>query len=100
MKIRFRQTGGFAGLVKSVELDTEQMPAADAEVLNYLVQQADVFEVSISGGRSMPDGEQYMLFVESDGRSRNLNMGMGTIPAQLKPLIDYVAKQATYEKRK
>jgi hypothetical protein len=100
MKIQFRQTGGFAGLVKSAVLDTEQMPAEEAEVLEDLVSQSGAFELSAPATGAMPDREQYTLFIESGGRSCKLSLSAGNIPAQLTSLLDYVLKQATYEKRK
>jgi hypothetical protein len=100
MKIRFRQTGGFAGLVKSAEIDTEQLPPAEAEQLTALVTQANFFELPEPTAAARPDEEQYTIAIESGGRSRELHLGHLSIPAQLKPLVDRVAKRAQYEKRR
>ncbi|HIK32112.1 MAG TPA: hypothetical protein IGS17_07595 [Oscillatoriales cyanobacterium M59_W2019_021] len=99
MKIKFRQTGGFAGLTKAAEFDTEQMPSGAAEALKLMVDRASFFEVSSPNLRAMPDREQYTLSIESEGQSRQMTLGASNIPAQLKELVDYLAKQAQYEKR-
>lgn len=100
MKIRFRQTGGFAGLVKSAEIDTEQLPPAEAEQLASLVTQTHFFELPEPRATARPDEEQYTLAIESGGRSRELHLGRLSVPAQLKPLVDQLTKRAQYEKRK
>jgi hypothetical protein len=99
MKIKFRQTGGFAGLTKAVEIDTEQIPPNAAEVLKLMVDRASFFEVSAPPPQALPDREQYTLSIESQGRSHQLQLGASNLPAQLKELIDYLAKQAQYEQR-
>ncbi|MGB3238068.1 MAG: protealysin inhibitor emfourin [Geitlerinemataceae cyanobacterium] len=99
MKIKFRQTGGFAGLTKAIEIDTAQMPPNEAEVLKLMVDRAAFFEVSSPNSRAMPDREQYTISIESEERSRQLYLGASNIPAQLQELVNYLAKQAQYEKR-
>lgn len=99
MKIKFRQTGGFAGLTKAIEIDTAQIPSNEAEVLTLMVDRASFFEVSEPPSQAMPDREQYAISIESEARNRQLYLGASNIPAQLKELVDYLAKQARYEKR-
>lgn len=100
MKITFRQTGGFAGLTKSVQLDTDQLPAEDAQRLQALVEQTQFWQRPEPAQRPQPDQEQYAIGVEAKGRSRQMHLGRASMPPDLKPLVDYLAKQATYEKRR
>ncbi|MEB3358035.1 MAG: protealysin inhibitor emfourin [Synechococcales bacterium] len=99
MKIRFRQTGGFAGLSQSAELDTSQLPPTEATQIEQLVDQASFWEMRPPQRQIFPDQEQYSVTIESEGRSRTLHMGRSKIPPALKPLIDRLARDATYDKR-
>jgi hypothetical protein len=99
MKIKFRQTGGFAGLTKAVEIDTAQLSPNEAEVMTLMVDRASFFEVSAPPSQAMPDREQYSISIESEGRSHQIDLGASNIPAQLKELVDYLAKKAQYENR-
>jgi hypothetical protein len=100
MKIKFRQTGGYAGLVKSIEIDSEQVSMEEAQRLQSLVDQAAFFDLPDPGQQVMPDEEQYWITIESIGRSRGISMGRSSVPTALKALINYLADQAKYEKRK
>lgn len=99
MKITFRQTGGFVGLVKSAAIDTAQLPPEQVAQWQTLVEQCQFFTLAKPGGGAMPDGEQYSIRIEMDGRSRQMQMGRGSVPPELKPLVDQLAQQAKYEKR-
>lgn len=99
MKIKFRQTGGFAGLTKALEIDTAALPPNAAEAVKLMVENSSFFEVAPPSPRGMPDREQYSISIEAEGRSRHLNLGASNLPAQLKELVDYLSKQAQYERR-
>lgn len=100
MKIKFRQTGGFAGLVKSAEIDTEQLPDNESGMVQSWIEHANFWSMSAPSGRSLPDQEQYSLTIETDGQSRTMRMGRSAVPTELKPLVEFVASRATYEKRR
>lgn len=100
MKIQFRQTGGFAGLAKSAEIDTDQVAQEEAETVQSLVEQCAFWEVPSPASRSLPDQEQYSITIEAEGRSRTMHLGRSNLPTDLKPLVNYLTKKATYEKRK
>ncbi|MGQ4646380.1 protealysin inhibitor emfourin [Lyngbya aestuarii] len=100
MKIKFRQTGGFAGLAKSIEIDTEQIATDEADRLKSLVNQSSFFDVPQPISQTMPDQELYSITVESQGRSHQLHLSRSSVPGQLKALVDCVAQLAKYEKRK
>ncbi|MGB7443178.1 MAG: protealysin inhibitor emfourin [Coleofasciculaceae cyanobacterium] len=99
MKIKLRQTGGFAGLAKSIEIDTEKISPDEAKMLKSLVNQSSFFELPQPMMAAMADQEQYSIKVESKDQSRELHLSKASTPEQLKPLIDCIAKQAKYEKR-
>lgn len=100
MKIKFRQTGGIAGLAKSIEIDCAKVPIEEAELLQSLVDEVEFFNLPDPVFQPMPDEEQYSVTVETMRGSRHIYMNRSGIPAGLRPLINYLAKRAMYEKRK
>jgi hypothetical protein len=99
MKIKFRQSGGFAGLVKSVEIDLDDLSGEEAEELKSLIEQADFFELPEPPRQTLPDMEQYSISIEAEGKTRKIHVGRSNRPDNLKPLIKHLAKKAKYEKR-
>jgi hypothetical protein len=100
MKIKFRQTGGFAGLTKSANIDADQLPDNETGMLRTWIEQANFWSMpKPSSGRSLPDQEQYSITIEADGRSRTLHMSYSSVPTELKPLVDFLRSKATYDKR-
>jgi hypothetical protein len=100
MKITFWQTGGFAGLNKVAEINSEQLSDQECELLSLLVNQSTFFEIPEPVQQVRPDEEQYAITIESSGRSRTLHVGRSQLPDQIKPLIEYVAKRAVYQHQK
>lgn len=84
MKIQFRQTGGFAGLGKAVAIDTARMPPNEAEVLKLTIEQSSFFDVSAPPASAMPDREQSAIAIESEGRSRQIQLGTARSQYNLK----------------
>jgi hypothetical protein len=100
MKIEFRQSGGFAGLVKSIAIDIDKIPVGEAKVLQSLVNRSKFFNLPEPVQRGMPDEEQIFITVEMTGRSRTIFMSTSAVTDDLKPLIQYLVSRAKYEKRK
>jgi hypothetical protein len=99
MKIKFRQTGGFAGLAKSAEVDVNELPPDAAQAVQAIVEEKPKFSVPAMFRWNKPDEEQYQITVEAPGQSRQLHMTRSSVPAPLKSLVNHLAQQATYEKR-
>lgn len=99
MQIDFRQTGGFGGLTKIAHLDTDQLPPQEADYVASLVADADFFHRLEPEGQTQPDRENYTVRVQAAMGDRTLHCGPGNLPAALQPLIQYLVKQAKYEKR-
>ncbi len=99
MKIKFRQTGGFAGLTKSANLEAEQLSENEAGMLRTWIEQANFWSMPNPSGRSLPDQEQYSITIEASGQSRTVRMGRSAVPTELKPLVDFLLAKATYDKR-
>jgi len=99
MKIKFRQTGGFAGLTKSAEINRENLSKEESDMLNSLVEQSKFFEIPEPTPDAAPDIEQYSISIESEGKTREMHLGRSNVPETLKPLIKHIAQKAKYEKR-
>jgi len=99
MKIKFKQSGGFAGLIKSVEINCDDLSEEESEVLNAMVKQAKFFELPKSTPHAAPDIEQYSISIELEGKTREMHVSRPNVPKALNPLIKHLAKKAKYEKR-
>ncbi len=66
MRIRFRQTGGFAGLARGCDLDAAALPPAEATELARLLAAARLDAVKPAAARGA-DRRQYDLVVERAG---------------------------------
>jgi hypothetical protein len=98
MKIRFRQSGGVAGLAKVAEVDTAQLPRSEAGRLQAMVEDA-LCQASCEPGPTMPDEEQCYVEIEIAEGRQTILVGRSSIPGPLRPLIEYLQTLAEYEKR-
>jgi hypothetical protein len=90
MKISYRRTGGFAGMVMSFDINTELLAPEEANELNELVDSAGFFElppVIPSAGQGV-DQFQYRLTVETVEQEYTVEVGDGAVPENLWPLLD------------
>ena len=99
MKIEFRQSGGFTGLTKFLEIDSDKITPREAKSLKSLVDQSMFFNIEEPAHRIMPDEEQFFINIEANGRSRSIFMGKSELTDDLKPLVKYLIGRAKYEKR-
>jgi hypothetical protein len=91
LRIELTRSGGYAGLTTKLgELDTSELPEAEARDVEELVRSADVpalEEASPMRGAGA-DRFQYDLVIEDDSGRRELTMSEDKIPTELRPLID------------
>jgi len=100
MKIKFRQTGGFAGLAKSVEIDSRTISGEESEHLEQLLVKSCFFDQPEPAKKAVTDDEQYSISVETEGRFRTFHGNRSTLPDAMKPLIKYLLRVSKYEKMK
>lgn len=99
MKISFERSGGFAGNYLSIDIELDQLPATDAEILRILIQDADLFHFSASQtGTSMADGFIYKLSVEDDGEHCTVRIGERALPENLQPLVNDLSSRARIQR--
>ena len=94
MRIHFERSGGFAGLVQRFSVDTSTLGPEQADEIERLVAAADLPRLAAHPPPPArgADRFQYDLTV-SDGRDRHqVRVGEGSVPAQLRPLLDRLAQ--------
>lgn len=79
MRIRYEKEGGiayFPGLSKAIDIDTEQLPAAEGSELERLIEAANFFDLSavFSPPRGAADYRQYKITVTTSKRSHTVQL--------------------------
>jgi hypothetical protein len=89
MRVMFETTGGFGGLTTTKTIDSEKLPAEQANRLRQLVDASNFFNLSATIAYSGParDFFQYKLAVESEGKKHTIAVDEPAAPPELKPLI-------------
>jgi hypothetical protein len=95
MKVRYRQTGGFGGLVLGCELDTEKLPRREAQELERLVKQAALDKVGVKKSSRGRDLANYEISVEDNRRIAKAAFDDMTVPGNIQPLLDFLRSRAT-----
>jgi hypothetical protein len=93
MKVRFRQTGGFGGLVLGCDLDTSTLPPAEAQELERLIKQADLKKAQTKRSDKARDLQQYEIVVENQVTAKASFDDMG-VATSVKPLLDFLRQRA------
>jgi hypothetical protein len=92
--VRFRQTGGFAGLSRGCELDTAELPRADAAELERLLAATDLAAVAPARARGA-DRQQYEVVVERRGAPPvEARFDDGALTDELAALVTFLRKRA------
>jgi hypothetical protein len=91
LRIELTRSGGYAGLTTKLgELDTAELPEAEARAIEELVQKADLPALAAAspmrGGGA--DRFQYELTIEGPDGRHELAMSEDRIPDELRALID------------
>ena len=99
MKVRFIQSGGFAGLRRAAALDSDALPPQQKRDIETLVERAGFFELpdKIEAPTPGADRFQYRLTVESGGRQHTVQVGDGAVPPRLEPLLEKLRAAAQPE---
>jgi hypothetical protein len=93
MKIRFRQTGGFGGLVLGCDLETSALPPAEAQELARLVKQANLEKIQTRRSEKGRDLQIYEIDVENEITAKASFDDM-SVPADIRPLLDFLRQRA------
>jgi hypothetical protein len=99
MRVQFKIEGGlaaFPGLSKPRQLDSADLPAAEATRLSQLIDAAHFFGLPAES-RSLPKGaadyQQYTITVEDGRRHRTVRLADPIDDPDLQALVDYLREQ-------
>ena len=90
MKVRFRQTGGFGGLVLGCDLNTADLSSPDREALFKLVKQAKLASVKAKKNEQGRDLTNYEIAIQSRGRTTTASFDDMSTPSQVEPLLEFL----------
>ncbi len=94
MKVSFRQSGGFAGLIRGVDLNTATMDAEQAAELEGLVTASGIEGSKKARTHAARDLVQYEITIEQDDQTSKLSFDDKTVPDAAQPLLKYLRAQA------
>ena len=92
MKITFRQSGGFAGMLRGAEMDAQALDPQQTAELKRLLDQKTAAQ-SRGAGKAR-DLHQYELTVEDGGKKRTLQFDDSQVPEALRPLLKTLKQQS------
>ncbi|MEJ1930346.1 protealysin inhibitor emfourin [Nostoc sp. NIES-2111] len=92
MRVFLERTGGFAGISKSINVDTNQLSQQEAEELSRLVAAADLFRLPAQMISSHPqiDRFQYQITIEDNGQRHTVTANEAALPNSLKTLVEWL----------
>jgi hypothetical protein len=94
MKIRFRQTGGFGGLVLGCDLDTSTLAPAEAQELTRLVKEANLKNIQTGRSEKARDLQNYEITVEGDGMAAKTTFDDMSVDPDVEPLLEFLRQRA------
>ena len=98
MKIRFQQSGGFAGLTRGSELDTEALEGPEKQKLSKLLSDSKILERHPATGpsASRADGYTYEIAVTDAGQNpeRRVVLTDSDLTNDVAPLVQFLKSRA------
>ena len=89
MRATFETTGGLGGLSMTKTIDSDKLPADQANRLHQLVDASNFFNLpsAIPYRGPIRDFFHYKLIVESEGKKHTIEVDEPAAPPELKPLL-------------
>jgi len=94
MKIKFRQSGGYAGLLLGCDLDTKSLSSDEATQLESLVNNSGILQANSSRSDNTADLISYEMTIETQAGTHQVRFDDLTLPESVLPLLDYLQSQA------
>jgi hypothetical protein len=103
MKIYFERSGGFAGMLSSTTVDTQNLSSKEASEIRNLVEKAHFFELpsklSQSSSKTTKGAADYFVYKITIQNNNNNNKSQHSVECNdvniqptLRPLIDILTK--------
>ena len=94
MKVRFRQTGAFGGVVLGCDLDTSTTASAETQELTQLVKQANREKIHTRRSEKARDLQNYEIAIEGDGLTAQATFDDMRVDANLEPLLEFLSQRS------
>ena len=94
MKIRFRQSGGYAGLQMGCDLDTKSLSSDRATQLESLVNTSGILQANSGRSENAADLISYEIAIETNQGTHQVTFDDLTLPENILPLLEYLQSQA------
>jgi hypothetical protein len=101
MKIYFERSGGFAGMLSSTTVDTQNLSSKEANEIKNLVEKAHFFELPSKLSQNIKGAADYFVYKITIQNNNNNNNNQSqhsvecndvNIQPTLRPLIDILTK--------
>jgi hypothetical protein len=96
VRVEMRRSGGFTGRTVHVQLDSDQLPPADADQLIQLVGPLDLAALPTGGPASSAGADlmRYDLTIEQGPRRWQGTVADPAVPDRLRPLLQFLSAAA------
>ena len=91
LRIRYVQSGGFAGLMRGCTIDAAGLAPAAATVMKRLVKAATLAKLKTARTQGVADLLLHDFAIETDAGTLQLSFDDLTLPKPLKPLASFLA---------
>ena len=93
--VHFQQTGGFAGLSRSLEFSSDTLSVQEQKQLHKLIKDSDFFEIRIDNKENdkSRDQFQYEILIKQNDREGSISVSDSNMPESIRPLIDYLSRK-------
>ena len=99
MKVKFLQSGGYAGLIRGCEIDTESLTPKEADALQSLIKKSNIKgnrKFSARGGAR--DLNNYVITVESKDEFHTISFDDMSVPENVQDLLGFLKGRAKPQK--
>lgn len=91
MRVTLEQSGGFAGLMITRTVDTQDLSPTEAQQLEQLVKQSNFFQLnSIVEMSPQPDRFGYTMTIEMNGQTHSIELSETNMPEPVRSLVEWV----------
>lgn len=96
MRIYFVRSGGLAGIRMTTTIDSEMLSPEEVQKLREMLEAAGFFDLPpiIAPNAPGADRFQYELTVESEDRQHTVEIYESAIPAELRPVLEWLTQKA------
>lgn len=96
MKIKFRQSGGYAGPLLSVgcEIDTESLSPEETAQLSSLVEDSGILQATSQRTPNAADLLTYEFTIETREGTHTVSFDDLSMPDRIRPLLEYLQNRS------